>query len=423
MNHTTSSGRTYAHSAWFVALVLALPFLAGVIYTDWLTRAFATFHGSDEYRFHFPVIEGFAKALPTPSLADYQSATTPLFHLSLAVASTVVGLELPQLRLINVLISWLAACVFYAILVRRVQVAPKPALLFGLLFALSPYFFGVSFILLTDNLAVLMLMAFLYFYLGYEQHRDLTTLALALLFLTLALLTRQTLLYALGALQLSLLFAGLKRSQWLAAASMALLPMLPLVGFFWLWQGLTPPSFQAEHTGDSAVHVKSVQFGFAVIGFYGAFLVGNRFVADLKHGAWGYLAAAAIAVIVQCLLPMPRLPNDDGFLWRLSTFLPSIAGSSPLFFLLIPLGACVMLWLLRVAPRHLGVLGVLCFLITTLPHRYVFQKYYDVNLLPLLIIVVLTLQPAPSRWLLLRSAALLLLFAAYAVAYQFVGNP
>ena len=67
----------------------------------------------------------------------------------------LVGFDLWRLRLLNVAISYGAALALLRLLRRTTSLGELPAFALTLAFALSPYFFGASFTLLTDNLAIL----------------------------------------------------------------------------------------------------------------------------------------------------------------------------------------------------------------------------------------------------------------------------
>ena len=140
---------------WFYPLALALPFLVVAVALQGLTVELSTFHGSDARSYHLPTIRLFADALPTPDLVRYPAAQAPLFHLLFAVYGKAVGFDLWKLQLLGVVISYLAVLALFHLLTARLGLQRWKAFLLTLLFALSPYFFGASFILLTDNLAIL----------------------------------------------------------------------------------------------------------------------------------------------------------------------------------------------------------------------------------------------------------------------------
>src|SRR5215212_10131994 len=136
-------------------LLLALPFVAGIVALDGLHDEIATFHGSDARVYHLPTIRRFADQLPGIDLEHYPAAQTPLYHVLFALAGKVVGLEeLWRLRLLGVVVSYLAVLVLFRLLVRSFGLERRAAFALSVVFGLSPYFLGASFTLLTDNLAI-----------------------------------------------------------------------------------------------------------------------------------------------------------------------------------------------------------------------------------------------------------------------------
>ena len=170
-------------------LLLALPFLAGIAVLKGLTVEIDTFHGTDARLYHLPTIRHFAESL---DLERYPAAQTPLFHLLFAGWSKVVGFELWRLRLLEVVISYAGVLVLFRLLVRRgLDAAPACAL--ALVFALSPYYLGPSFTLLTDNLAILLGLVALDRLDRFGESDSMRELALACVATALAVLTRQSL--------------------------------------------------------------------------------------------------------------------------------------------------------------------------------------------------------------------------------------
>ena len=74
----------------------------------------------------------------------------------------------------------------------------------------------------------------------------------------------------------------------------------------------------------------------------------------------------------------PGVQGDAGYLWRLSDQVPTVLGSSLLFWLLVPLGAVVGALLVRRAGwDSLPSVYLGAFLLGTLPVNLVYQKYFD----------------------------------------------
>jgi hypothetical protein len=94
--------------------------------------------------------------------------------------------------------------------------------------------------------------------------------------------------------------------------------------------------------------------------------------------------AGAGSVALLLLSPLEIVPirpgqaGDAGWLWQVSDWLPTLLGSSLVFWLLVPLGAvagALLAWRAGWAALPSIVLGA--FLIATLPVALVYQKYFD----------------------------------------------
>jgi hypothetical protein len=103
----------------------------------------------------------------------------------------------------------------------------------------------------------------------------------------------------------------------------------------------------------------------------------------------------------------------DGYLWRISSYLPSWQGAGVLFMLLMPIGLHALVEdVLRHKTDSFAALVTLSFLIPVCASAYMFQKYYD------LVALIVALALSARRPLPFRHVALLLtagLFVAYAV--------
>jgi hypothetical protein len=173
-------------------LLLAVPFLAGIAVLQGLTVEIETFHGTDAGVYQLPTIELFRDRL---DFSDYPSAQTPLFHLLTTAWGELVGFDLWKLRLLNVAFSYGAALALLRLLRRTTALAPFPAFALTLAFVLSPYFFGASFTLLTDNLAILFALLALERIHAFSRTGSVPAFAAGALLIGAAVLTRQSFLW------------------------------------------------------------------------------------------------------------------------------------------------------------------------------------------------------------------------------------
>ena len=402
-------------------LLLAVPFLVGVAALQGLTVEIDTFHGTDAAVYQVPTIELFRERL---DFSDYPSAQTPLFHLVMAGWGKLVGFELWKLRLLNVAISYGAALALLRLLRRATPLGQLPAFALTLAFVLSPYFFGASFTLLTDNLAILFALLALERIHSFSRSGSMSAFALACLCIGAAALTRQSFLWLAPVAVFFLLRRSDSLREALAGLGLLLLALVPLGLLVLEWNGLVPPSADPASCGlctdrpgfgRDTLTLRTVGFTVALFGLYATLVLGpsalswlrvpagrlarrpagpptGRAVAALVTGRsrrridlGRMLALAAAAGVVLLLISpleyvpiLPGQPGDAGWLWKVSDRLPTLLGSSLVFWLLVPVGAlagAVLVWRAGWASLSSVVLGA--FLLAALPVALVYQKYFD----------------------------------------------
>lgn len=270
-----------ASSALFPALMAALPFLLVAIWLQGLHVQINTFHFNDETIYHLGVIRKFAAELPLPDLRDYDSATTPLFHLLMAVPTRLWDAGLPTLRALNVLLSWGVVLGLYGLFHRRLGLTRRDAGWAAAAMGMSPYFFGASFLALTDNLAWGLAVLAMAQALNCDAKSSLRQWCVFAGLVGLVLLARQNYvwLFVAGAL-LAMTSEGNGPTRALRTAVMlaSALPLLPLI---MVWHGLVPPTFQhggqsgVEHTPLGSLNLVALNYLLAVIGCYGLLFPGH----------------------------------------------------------------------------------------------------------------------------------------------------
>jgi hypothetical protein len=376
-------------------LLLALPFLAGIAALKGLTVEIDTFHGSDARVYHLPTILQFAGQLPGVDLEHYPAAQTPLFHLVFALWGKLVGFDLWKLRLLEVAVSYAAVLVLFRILVREIGLRALQAFAVALVFALSPYFFGASFTLLTDNLAILFALLALQRFERFRRSGALGQFALGSLAMAAAVLTRQSLLWLALVAVAALVLAPVPAPRRLAGAAIAALALEPFVALVVVWGGLVPPGSDPASCGlcnsrpgvaGGGLTLRAVGFTVALAGLYAAVIHGPALARRLR--GWrptpGLALPLAAGVVLLALSPLAYRPivkpraGDAGYLWKLSDAFPTVGSSSLLFWLLVPLG-CLAIYLLvrRAGALSLPAAFLAGFLVAALPVRLVYQKYFD----------------------------------------------
>jgi hypothetical protein len=405
-------------------LLLAVPYLIGIAVLQGLTVEIDTFHGSDARIYQLPTILQLSERL---DLSDYPSAQTPLYHLVTAGWGEVVGFELWKLRLLNVAISYGMALALLRLLRRATPLGGLPAFALTLAFVLSPYVFGASFTLLTDNLAILFGLIALERIHAYAREGSLAAFAVACAAIGAAVMTRQSFLWLVPVAAFFLLLPPVRAGRVAAGGAILALALVPLAALVIEWNGLVPPSADPAScglctdrpgVGPDELSLRTVGFTVALLGMYAALVLGpaqwRRLRSPVARTAGRALAAVrlrprvppallagavAVGVALVLLEPLEYMParpgvqGDAGYLWRLSDELPTVLGSSLLFWLLVPLGAVAGALLVRRAGwTSLPSVYLGAFLLGTLPVNLVYQKYFD----PFMLLAVLLFTRPPD---------------------------
>jgi hypothetical protein len=432
-------------------LLLAVPFLIGIVVLQGLTVEIDTFHGSDARIYQLPTIIQLSERL---DLSDYPSAQTPLYHLVTAGWGELVGFDLWKLRLLNVAISYGMALALLRLLRRATPLGGLPAFALTLAFVLSPYVFGVSFTLLTDNLALLFGLIALERIHAYAREGSLAAFAVACLAIGAAVMTRQSFLWLVPVAAFFLVLPPLRLGRVAAGGAMLALALVPLAALVIEWNGLVPPSADPAScglctdrpgTGRDALTLRTVAFSVALLGMYAALVLGpaqwRRLRSPVARTAGRVLAAvrirprvpaallagaAAVGVALVLLEPLEYMParpgvqGDAGYLWRLSDELPTVLGSSLLFWLLVPAGAVAGALLVRRAGwTSLPSVYLGAFLLGALPVNLVYQKYFDPFML---LAVALLARPPDLRRPRDYAGVALVCVASVAYALSFAGS-
>jgi hypothetical protein len=419
--------------AWLFPALLALPFLIGIAVLKGLTVEIDTFHGSDARVYQLPTILQLSERL---DFSGYPSAQTPLYHVLTAWWGELVGFDLWKLRLLNVAFSYGAALALLRLLRRATPLEPWQAFALTLLFTLSPYFFGASFTLLTDNLAILFALLALERVNRFRSDASLATFGLACVWIAGAVLTRQSFLWLVPVAAWFLLRSVAPIGRQAVGAALLALALAPLAALVVEWGGLVPPTADPAScglctdrpgVGRDSLTLRTVGFTVALIGAYATLVIGPRVLRGrtrlmaVPGGAVALAAAAGVLLLaVSPLVYKPIVPGqagDAGYLWKISDRLPVVLGSSLAFWLLVPLGCVAILLLVRRAGLgSLPAVYLAAFLIAVLPVRLVYQKYFD----PFALLALALLVRPPdlrTRWDYAGVVVLCVAFIAYAISF------
>ena len=270
----------------------------------------------DQVNYHEPAVYRFAEQFPTPDVSNYLSATTPGYHLVLAVVARYVTESLVVLQLVGMLFT----AGLLAVLTRWLtpRAGPPLAVILALVFASSLYVFSSSVYLLPDNAAWLGVLGVLLIALR-PRFDAVTVLGGGAVLLALVLI-RQNHLWAAGPLLASSwlgpafrgdrsplrevggLFEGLPaRLRRTLLMGLGVLPAFVAVGLFArLWGGLTVPIYHEYMTGPNPATPAFVLAQLGVIGaFHAGFLLGPAWrLARTKPVTLGLVVLAGLLLVL-----------------------------------------------------------------------------------------------------------------------------
>jgi hypothetical protein len=376
-------------------LVLALPFVIVIAGWHGLGASFSALQGGDE-PLHWEVVQAVQRQWPFPVLGGYGAWSGPLVYWVLATLALPLGGSFVATRLVVTLFSWGTCAVAYVLFRDRLRARPTDALALSLLLAVSPFFFGQSFHVLTDNPTWFFVVLGLERLLAYTQRPALTRFAAFAACLAAASLMRHISVWLLLPGLVALLSTPAPRGRRIAALGLLALSVLPIAALLVYWGGPLPPApggIAAPTPLAAGYRLRNLLLSLAVAGWYALFLLPageialwwRRARADWRWSAT--LAAPALVVLTGVAAgALGVITSYLGLVSRLS--FPHVAGSSLLWWVLAPAGAAVVAGLTAtrradVQSRVLltALLGVL---LSALANPRWFERYVDFPILLLL---------------------------------------
>jgi len=386
---------------------------------------------SDDLIYHWPTIQSFATQLPTPDLSNYQSATTPAYHLELAVLNRIGA---P--RTIVQLYANLWTVLLFGILAYRAGKSfGNQGILITLPLLTSIYVLFPAIWLLPDNAGWLAVLLILILALDYPYStKTALTAGIVLAFLV---LIRQVHIWAAAIIWITawigtdsqapsftkLFTDPAARTRRLILALVAIIPAtLLLIYFLRLWGGLVPPSFQDHHQGPNLATPAFILTQVSILSVFFAPLLLPQLLSILKsHRNW--IIAALVLGLVIGILPESIYSVEAGRYsgwWNIIDKLPTFADRSPIILLGAPAGAlaCVI-WSSLISRRDTWILAttLIAFTAAQTANHASWQRYHE-PLLLILSILILTRSPIviqnPKRAI-IGSLALAALLAAITI--------
>lgn len=307
----------------------------------------------DQRNYHEPVIRAFAEQWPRVDLVNYRSATSPGYHLGLAILSRYVTHHQGVLQLVSSLFSLGFVLTVWWYAARGVGGWRALALSAPLL--ASSYLLSGAIWLTTDNAAWL----FVALALGGVAHRALTPgrAIVSGVHATIATFIRQIHVWLAGPIAVAALFdrprSGGAR---IAVAIAVMLPIALVAVLFLLWKGLMPPAYVSIH--NQGANPALIPFSLALLGAYGLFFVpafGLRTTVDVLKKPMTWLIALGVFAICASV---PTAHSEGagrwgGSMWELVRRMPVVADRSMVIPPMAAAGALV-LCLARQAAANAG---------------------------------------------------------------------
>lgn len=386
-------------------------------FTMFLPAAFLALRGENRGRgawdatvYHEPFIRQLAADWPRLDFSNPLTATTPGYHLLLAVA---VRLGLDSTTALRVLSALIGAVFVGSVAWWCAQrVRARDAWLLSLPLAASIYPFQSAAWLLPDNLAWLGVFAVVG--LCIRARPTWAALSVASVVLTGLVFTRQVHLWCAGLIWLTawigirhedpgLFRDPMKRfARTILAVCLTLPAFLVVAWFVRTWGGLTPPRFQGDMQGGNPATPAFllVQVAILGVGFWPWLApAACRLIRDHAATASFAIGIGLLAALIPETTNNPEAGRYSGW-WSLTAKAPVLMGRTSLIFVVLaPIGAVLLAGALRSVPRRAGwtLLAALAgFTLAQSSTALSWQRYHEPFLL-LLLAILAALQPPELR--------------------------
>ncbi len=382
----------FTSSRWLHVFILGLPFIVVILAWHGLTRSFPAFQGADE-SVHFVIVLRVAAQWPRPLLSGYGAWSGPLVYWALATLARPFGTTLEAVRLVVAAFSWGTCVVAYVLFRDRLRARPGDALILSLLLAVSPFFLGQSFHVLTDNPTWFFVVLALERCLAWLEKPSLAKIVAFAASMAAATLMRQIAAWLVVPGLLALFGVPLPRRRLLAGVALLAAGLLPVVALLVYWGGPLPPApGVAGAVGvpfAGAYRLRNLLLTLGGVGYYAAFLVpaaeirawwdrrdDPRWAAVVvlpAAVALALVAAGALGVVTSFLSLVSRVPFT------------SVGGASLLWWLLVPLGTGCLVALLMTrwsdVKSRILLGSSLALLLSAMANPRWFERYVDFAIL------------------------------------------
>jgi 4-amino-4-deoxy-L-arabinose transferase-like glycosyltransferase len=387
--------RAFSESRIVHVTLLALPFIAVIIAWGGLRHGFPAYQYGDE-RTHYQVVHDVARIWPRAIFWGYQAWSGPFVYWLLATLSLPFGGSLVAVRLVVAALSWGTCVVAYVILRDRLGARPRDAFGLALVLALSPFFFGQSFRVLTDNPAWFFVALALERLIAYARAPQLRRLVVFAVFAAIATTMRQNAAWLFVPAAVALAAERLPVRRRLTHGLVLAAGLVPLAALVIDWGGLLPRgNHPYPETGGAPL--RNLLMSFAVVGAYGLLVVPLDEIKALpgRLGRRGGVVVGVVLALVLGALVAHSLrgvigadPYDLGWLSLVGSYYPGPVGTSLIWWVLVPVGTALVaaLAVTRTAlpvDRAL-VVSLVALLATTVVNLSWYQRYVDFPVLLIL---------------------------------------
>jgi hypothetical protein len=345
----------------------------------------------DQSVYHLPTIQRFASELPRPNLSDYNSATTPGYHLILAIASRVGGFtaRLTVLKLLGAVFTVGLICTTaYAVGMRR---GISQAIVLTMPILCSLYVISSGVWLLPDNAAWWGVAGVMAIAMG--RWRGWRTILCGGLLLLATVLMRQSHLWCAAPLWAAAAFApddadDTPRAKRVALMVLATAPAFAAtLFFFWLWGGPTPPAVrEVLRGGNPAAPALVLSLIGLITPFFFGYLWPSAGRCNVRVRAPATMVGAAVGVIVGAA-PVTSYSMAAGRwsgLWNAVKHVPLWHDRSWLIIMLASAGGFALAMWAIALPRRIAIVFLIAwaaFIAAQSANAMAFQRYYEPMLL------------------------------------------
>lgn len=353
----------------------------------------------DQNTYHIPQINYFLRNGIDFTSYNSFTATTPGQHLiytcllSLLSIKQVDGNTI-ELRLLHLIFNLVTIFLIWLLLYTITR--KHESIIYSLPLICSPYFINGALYITTDNVAIGITVAVLIFIIS--QNYNFKNILYANIFNTVSILWRQNTIWLQGPIFIKNIKTILNTKKY-SSLIPHLLPVGLLILFIISWGGLTPREFQLINS--KALNFSSIIYSISLFVILSIFYLYDLYFLIKKIEKQLIIRITIIGIIIGISIGIfiPSEMNHQagrwgGYLWSISSYLPSIYERSIFFIFLTILGSVLLsyiFYLLWISNEVLIIVAFLSWLISNVGSFIVFHRYYEPMLILFISIFILKL--------------------------------